>query len=77
MANLIAVLVARDTALGFDARRSGVAANAEAADGLCIAGGPWILAPGAGYLRPGKRRAAAGSGGFAAADQSGGARAHD
>jgi aromatic-L-amino-acid/L-tryptophan decarboxylase len=27
MANLIAILVARDTALGFDARRSGVAAN--------------------------------------------------
>ncbi len=27
MANLIAVLIARDAALGFDARRSGVAAN--------------------------------------------------
>jgi aromatic-L-amino-acid/L-tryptophan decarboxylase len=29
MANLVAVLVARDTALGFDARRSGVAASAK------------------------------------------------
>ncbi len=77
MANLIAVLVARDAALGLDVRRSGVGASSKRLTGLYIDGCPWIVAPRVRFLRPGKRRAAAGSGGFAAADQSGVARTYD
>ena len=75
MANLIAVLVARDAALGLDVAAFGRGREREAADGLCIDGRARIVAPGARFLRPGKRRAAAGSGGCAASDQPGGAAA--
>ena len=75
MANLIAVLVARDAALGFDTRRTGVAAGKKQLTAYTSVAAHGSLAQGVRLLRAGKRRSAAGSGGFAASDESRGAAA--